>query len=240
MKDARRFARFARRICDEYVALGGRGAVGGVRFLYGPASSLNYPNGVVLLGINPGGEEDLSDRLSTAQTGYYSEIWTDGDYRSRVCNFMEKCFSLAGIVNWKAAWDRCVTSNLIPFRSTSLSKLTSQAHCVTFGRQLWGDIFAEIEPRAIIAFGGEPRRSVLKILGETGANPRLLRRYEARSPAGLFAFDCVHGEGRALLIPHYAYGHGVRLPNEIQQMASDLAPYLKPGITQVGKIALQH
>lgn len=163
-RDPQRFTRFSRRICAEYLSLKTAGAVGGVRFLYGPALSLNDPNGVVLLGINPGGEVDLSDRLCSSHTGYYSELWTTSDYRTQVCDFMKTCFGLAGAADWKSAWDRCLTSNLIPFRSPSLAELENRPRSREFSRALWRDIFAEIEPKTIIAFGKPPGDAVYAIL----------------------------------------------------------------------------
>ncbi len=225
-KDPRRFTRFSRRICDEYLTLQAAGTVGGVRFLYGPASSLNDPNGVVLLGINPGGEVNLCDRLCTARTGYYSEVWTSSDYRTRVCDFMESAFTLAGATDWRSAWDRCVTSNLIPFRSPSFARLANSRRSRVFSRELWRDIFVEIEPKTIIAFGKPPSAAIYAILKGTGANLKCVRTYKARGAATLLAFDGARGEGRALLVPHYAYGYGVRLQSEVQAMAEDLAPYL--------------
>lgn len=202
----------------------------GVRFLYGPRESLNVPNGNVILGINPGGEQDLSDRLWTAKTAYYSETWTSSDYQLFVRVFMQSVFTFGGSSNWQLSWDRSVTSNLFPFRSRGVSDLSSAelSSFIKFGRGLWKDIFQEIRPRLIVTFGGPTRDAMLFIANQLCWSTELLRSYPANqrnTSAELFAFSGPVGEGRMLLAPHYAHGHGARGADVLREMALDIAPF---------------
>lgn len=229
--DNSRFKRFAQRIKAEHAALESTsGTKIGFRFLYGPIATLNDPNGNVVLGINPGPEADLTNRLYVPQTAYYSEDWNDSEYQSHVRAFMQAAWSFAAIDNWRKAWDESLTANLIPFRSRGFAELQEARRCVKFGCELWRDIFAEIGPRAIIAFGGPPATAILELLHDSGWRPSLLQTYPAKQPktkAELYSFDGPRGEGRALLAPHYARGHGVRRPDLLRAMAAAIAPFLR-------------
>lgn len=202
-----------------------------LRFLYGPRETLNSPNGNVILGINPGGEEDMSDRLWTPKTAYYSETWTNSEYQLFVRSFVQSTFRLAGSADWKASWDRSLTSNLFPFRSRGTSDLNSAdlAAFVAFGRELWQDIFREIQPTLIVAFGALPRDALLAAMRTLKWQVSFMKSYpanQANTKADLYSFKTRVKEGRILLAPHYARGHGVRDPQHLRAMAQDIAPFV--------------
>lgn len=231
--DDTRYDRFADRIRlmrQQTIAAGE--AINGVRFLYGPRESLNYPNGNVVLGINPGGEQDESDRWWTPRTAYLSEVWTNGDYQYHVRTFMRVALTIAGATDWEATWDASLTSNLFPFRSRGVSDIPSlqRNRFFKFGEQMWRDVFAEIRPRAIVAFGKPTRDAVLSIFESLHYRVDLLQSFPTNKPgstAELYAFHGGQIEGRALLAPHYARGHGVRQPGTLRQMAEQIAPFLR-------------
>lgn len=227
-----RYDRYVAKIQEVYEAQKAAGnARSGLRFLYGPRESLNNPNGNVILGINPGGEEDISDRLWTATTAYYSETWTKSEYQMFVRSFMQSAFHLAGATDWQQSWDRSLTSNLFPFRSRGTGDLSSSeiSTFVLFGQKLWKDIFQEIHPRLIVTFGAPTRGAMLSITHVLGWRPTSIRSYPANKPntkAELFSFVGPSGEGRMLLAPHYARGYGVREPKDLRAMANDIAPFV--------------
>lgn len=137
------------------------------RGLYGPRRSLDCPNGIVILGINPGGEVDEADKAETPRTAYLYEAWTNSDYRDQVVRVVSAWLAAGGARDCGGAWDDCVTSNLVPFRSRNFSKLSRRRECRQFARKALdrcagrnssqgSDWFWPADPRRTCSHPGRP------------------------------------------------------------------------------------
>lgn len=157
------------RISKAYADLGYRL---GWRFIYGPASTLTCPNGIMLMGTNPGGDQYSVDPTVEAGNAYLVERWSsDGtNLQAQVFRFFEVIArsSLGRGTTAREQLNTSLTTNFCPFRSPTWALLPDRPKAVAFSRQLWSDLLGEITPKLLICMGAPPfpyLESVLRGLG---------------------------------------------------------------------------
>jgi len=136
-------------------------AITGYRFLYSARETFTKNNGLMLAGLNPGNEADLSDRnyASDGRNAYRTEAWTGKRFQPEMVRFMTELFGELDVTqqDLEKCFDQTLTSNWIPFRAGRFSKLCpeTQAELRRFATQLWTWALPETGVRAIICCGQE-------------------------------------------------------------------------------------
>ncbi len=145
----------------------------GWRFLYGPPSSLLCPNGVMLVGINPG--ETFSVRASVEPgNAYLVEHWSrDGtNLQAQVLQLFEVFARYIGRGrSGRELLDETLTTNFCPFRSPTWAQLSRKREAVNFSRQFWANLVPRINARLIISMGRLPFRQFQRVLTTFASGP---------------------------------------------------------------------
>lgn len=135
------------RIESEYRA-GGYGR--GWRFLYNGSSTLACPNGVIFLGLHPGGTEADFERdgfaVPEAECAWLDEAWAQTPKNSRLPKVFEEL---------EIDLRSTLAANFIPFRSPRLQLLPNKQRAIEFCKELWQDIVGNVKPRLILTMGRE-------------------------------------------------------------------------------------
>jgi|GEM_PF-5328781 len=135
--------------------------ISGYRFLYSSKESFSVNCGLMLAGINPGHEDDMSDRGFTAdgRNAYRTEAWKGPKFQPQMVHFMRALFRDLRVpdVEFEKYFDSTLTSNLTPFRSRRFKNLSpeSQQRAITFGVTLWSTVLPDLGIRAIICCGDD-------------------------------------------------------------------------------------
>src|ERR1700676_30061 len=100
-------------------------AVLGCRFLYSPEETLTTNNGLLLAGMNPGIEANMSDRPYPAdgRNAYLTEDWGLSPFRPRMVSFMTGLFEKFGLEDVETAFNQPLTSTFLPFRTARFADL---------------------------------------------------------------------------------------------------------------------
>lgn len=122
----------------------------GWRFLYGPKSTLKTNNGMLILGLNPGGSEFQIIASVESGNAYLREI---EEWPTQLQNQMRLLFEQIDKNNWRSFLNKTLTSNFIPFRSPDFQSLPDKNYCLNFSENLWGKILQEIILKTIICIG---------------------------------------------------------------------------------------
>ncbi len=162
--------------CSELKGLS-RGVIG-CRFLYSPPSTFTNNNQLLIAGMNPGREVDMSDRAYPRKdcNAYLWETWTrNRDYQDRVCNFVKRLTLALGESNWQQFFNNTVTSNFLPFRSESDAALgQARQPARIFAQKLWLRLIPQLGIRTVVCFGGPARDGFTPVLVKLGLGDRLL------------------------------------------------------------------
>lgn len=158
----------------------------GCRFLYSPKATFLSSNGLLIAGMNPGKERDMSDRPYPARdhNAYLWETWAgSADYQSRVRDFVQRLAIEAGEPDWKAFFDRTLTSNFLPFRSESDSTLgMARRSAKAFSHGLWSELLPHLGVRMVVAFGSPAGAGFARVISNMpeSQRPSLLRLQHSR------------------------------------------------------------
>ena len=146
-------------------------------FLYTPYSTFSCPNGLMFLGLNPGGGE--SDCKGTVEKGnaYVHQDWGKGNglvLQKQVRGFFDLlakyyCETPTSGID---LLEETLTSNFCPFPSSSWAKLGQQKEVKEYSIKLWMMVLSEVMPRIIICMGDDSYRGIKDVLrdifGEDG------------------------------------------------------------------------
>jgi len=156
------------KIDRKYIEIKELGCAYGWRFLYTPKDTLMYPNGLMFLGLNPGGHGSAENTVESVENGnaYRVEYWKDQS--KKLLNPLQKqvqaFFDLLAQSRLgerashdsKRLMDETLTSNFCPFRSPSWAKFRpkeARDAAVAFSTDLWTEIIPKIKPRLILCMG---------------------------------------------------------------------------------------
>lgn len=140
----------------------------GWRFLYTPASTLDCPNGTMLVGLNPGGDECEITPSVEEGNAYLVESWPgDGAIlQNQVQQFFGVLYR-AGTVpgsSPREALNETLTTNYCPFRAPTWNELSQKKDAKRFSDQFWRWLLPKIEPGLILCMGRKPYRLFQDIL----------------------------------------------------------------------------
>lgn len=140
----------------------------GWSFLYTPASTLDCPNGTMLVGLNPGGDQHRIVPSVEEGNAYLVESWP-GDGAS-LQDQVQQFFAVlhrAGAVpgdTAREALSETLTSNYCPFRAPTWNELPQKKDVKKFSDQFWRWLLPEIEPSLVLCMGRKPYRLFQDIL----------------------------------------------------------------------------
>jgi hypothetical protein len=127
----------------------------GRRFLYSSKRSFEENNGLLILGLNPGGSDDsnASNEQWSSERGnaYLVEDWSSA-IQGKVVSLFQSIESKTGMAS---LLERSITSNLIPFRSPQWDQLPNQEAAIEFSRDLWFQLINELKPKVILTLGSK-------------------------------------------------------------------------------------
>jgi hypothetical protein len=129
----------------------------GWRLLYSPEAVLRGAR-VVFVGLNPGGNIRPKDHAEFAMaqgSAYKLENWKSDRLQRQVLALFEKIGESPETV---------LAGNLVPFRSPSWKALPDKKRALAFGKSIWKDILAEVQPQIVIGMGGEAFTALKDIL----------------------------------------------------------------------------
>jgi hypothetical protein len=138
----------------------------GWRFLTCSAANLSPKTEVLFITLNPGGSIARPDHPAASceqGSAYLVESWSGAaPGQSKLQRQVQAMFEFIDV-----DMNSVLSGQLVPFRSPSWADLPRQDECLAFGRSLWGEIIAHVQPSLIIAMGkGQLRPVIRDILGE--------------------------------------------------------------------------
>lgn len=145
----------------------------GWRFLYGLKQELANNNGILVLGLNPGGETDTRVAHHPDGNVYIDPQW-DGEGTRWARQVHHLCRTIHGARgqsnDWKPFMDRLPVSNLVPFRAPEFEAIEPRRAIIEFGRSLWERWLEILGPDIVVALGiglanPSPYRSLRRIWG---------------------------------------------------------------------------
>jgi hypothetical protein len=154
------------KIDREYIKIKELGCAYGWRFLYTPANTLMRPNGLMFLGLNPGGCGSSVVRTVEEGNAYRVEYWKNEPKKlpNSLQNQVRAFFQLLAQSqlgerashDCKRLMDETLTSNFCPFRSPSWTEFRpkkARVAAIDFSIMLWAEIIPEVRPRVIFCMG---------------------------------------------------------------------------------------
>lgn len=148
----------------------------GWSFLYTSRATIECPNGLMFVGLNPGGADAMGSAHPSSEEGnaYRIESWANGA-KNALQHEVEALFEairltplVSGAPTLEQIFDQTLTANLCPFRSASWNQLRERDAAIRFSKDLWQDLIAKTRPRVIFAMGASAYwgfASVLEGLG---------------------------------------------------------------------------
>ena len=170
-----------------------RGDTLGWRWLYSPRQTLSTAR-VALVGLNPSGGSHKPPIASCDDgNAYANESWSG--LPPGHAKLQRQVLSLFSCLD--VSPDEVLTGNLVPFRSRSWEALAKRPSAVTFGQQLWRQVFAEHTPELVITMGNTARDALVEVLDARD------RKYVTVNWGGLVGTRWVlPGGGRLVGLPH--------------------------------------
>jgi len=139
------------------------------RFLYTPKSTLLDNNGLVIMGLNPGGTADEPIPSVESGNAFLTEEW-GSLFQAKTVKFMRGIALTTGL-DFESMMNNSLTSNAVPFRSSNFQSLENKWEAFKFARNLWLPILSEQPPKLVICLGNGREWSsytlVRKIIGCT-------------------------------------------------------------------------
>jgi hypothetical protein len=144
----------------------------GCRFLYSARSTFTKNTGILIAGINPGGQVDMRDRPYPEDgiNSYLSEDWGRSPYQGRMVRFMRNLYGHYGIADPDEAINSTLTSNFSPFRSPQWNAISSDVRrqARTFSTNLWKRILPLSGVRVVISGGDVATDGFSKVCYDLG------------------------------------------------------------------------
>jgi hypothetical protein len=138
----------------------------GWRFLYTPARTLAPGAPLLVVGLNPGGDEDPGRPQLSVETGnaYRVEPWgANGQLNPlqlQVCALYERLAEYLPDCDRDTLMDISLSANFCPFRSPSWAALPSKRESVAFSQDLWSRVLDTTIPPALICLTDLPARYI--------------------------------------------------------------------------------
>jgi hypothetical protein len=173
----------------------------GWRFLYTSQVTFTENNGLLILGLNPGGDPKIyQDPIPSKETGnaYITEKW-----KSRLqskFNVLMREVAAKTDFDYDALMHYSCTSNLLPFRSKRWSDLQDIPEILDFGRYIWSKALMHIRPTSIICIGKTATESMLSLYRPNCDSYEVITAKKGRQSVILYAIDDV----KIIQIPHLA------------------------------------
>jgi hypothetical protein len=137
----------------------------GWRLLYSPEAVLEGAK-VAFIGLNPGGScrpPDHAEFAMESGSAYTAEHWTGGPPgESKLQRQVLALFERIG-----EQPEAVLAGNLVPFRSPTWKSLPDRERALAFGKGLWRDILAKVNPQLVIGMGHQTVTALRDILGVT-------------------------------------------------------------------------
>lgn len=140
------------------------------RFSYGLKETFYDNNGILLIGLNPGGgQESRTDILPSFEEGnaYIFEEWGYAPGKNPLQKQVVTLFTeIADKINSDHVelMNNSFTSNIIPFRSPNLETLPHKKEVVHFSTNMWHELSNIVNPNLIITIGNSSSCSAYSIL----------------------------------------------------------------------------
>jgi len=187
----------------------------GWRFLSVSKSVLNGPVKVVLVTINPAGNEIPPDHpWPSCENGvsYVVERWGNAlPGQSKLQIQVQKLFEmLRGPLNYKGSYmdlmSQSLISHFIPFRSPRFGQLARQDESIEFGHALWKKILPVVHPQLIICLGRDVQEQIRSLI-QSELSGKLVKSDSFPTGWGnynaeLDIFKNSEGNIRLLYLPH--------------------------------------
>lgn len=143
----------------------------GWHFLYSPFLTFSCPNGLMFLGLNPGGGE--SDCKGSVERGndYVHGNWGKGNGLV-LQKQVQRLFDLFAESYCETPpsgidlLEETLTSNFCPFPSSSWAKLGQQKEAIEYSKKLWKMVLSVVMPRIIICMGDVSYHGIRDVLRE--------------------------------------------------------------------------
>jgi hypothetical protein len=132
----------------------------GWRLLYSPQRVLCGAR-VAFIGFNPGGHtiDPSHGEFSTeAGSAYRKEVENWGANSS----LQDQVIALFNRLD--VAPEDVLSGNLVPFRSPSERSLRGTSEAISFGKNLWKEIFAKVRPSIVISMGESANSEISRLL----------------------------------------------------------------------------
>lgn len=144
----------------------------GWRFLYSPAATIKHGNGLVFLGVNPGGDKYAVRETQEEGNSYLVEKWGRGGtlLQGQVRGLFD-AFAAAGLGSAGSGEElltATLTSNFCPYRSPTWKALPQKEGAKRVSRELWKTVFGAVRPRLVLCMGKIPFQQVSTILRDAG------------------------------------------------------------------------
>lgn len=147
----------------------------GWRFLYTTAATLACSNGLLFLGLNPGGDgregypANVCNALDHGNAYYTEKNWDakgENALQKQVKLFFELLAKSPLGKNRSSTqlMDETLTSNFCPFRSPSWKVLPRREEAVSFSTQFWTELLPQTKPRVILCMAGMTYSSIGSLL----------------------------------------------------------------------------
>jgi hypothetical protein len=173
----------------------------GWRFLYTPQQTLTQNNGLLILGLNPGGDPHEYDPIESVEEGnaFLVEDW-NSNFQKKVGQLMMRVAEAIDI-DFEDLMNHSCTSNLIPFRSKNWESLHRKDMLLIFAKHFWSIALLEIKPKVILCMG-ENVSKVIRDLYYPGCETfEIETEKEGRQRVTLTKID----EVNIITIPHLAH-----------------------------------
>lgn len=180
----------------------------GWRFLHGPKSSLKQSNGLITLGLNPGGEEETTEPHRPEGNIYRDPEWSgDGPVYARQVHALFRLIhrNIETPLDPGPFMDHTVTSNLVPFRAPGFDQIEPRQAVLQFGRSLWRQWLEVLSPDVILAIGnGESNPSPFRALKRIMSENRSLENVDHHTVWSNYSIKTCHSNrGETIIgLPH--------------------------------------
>jgi hypothetical protein len=135
----------------------------GYRFLYCPRERLLQHNGILVLGLNPGGTKYEISLEVPEGLAYKVEGWGEGKYSPGESPIQAQILLLLSRLS--DAPEECVASNLVFFRSQSWQELFNEKQSVKVCCDIWKDLLKDISGIHTIIYIGKKTFDYAKVNG---------------------------------------------------------------------------
>jgi hypothetical protein len=189
----------------------------GHAFLYCSQANLWDHNGVLLLGLNPGGKKAGSRFESADGLAYRVQKW--GKHEVGTAPVQEQVMTLLSAVT--ADPERTLCSNVVFYRSPTWAALRQRPEAVEFCAGLWAEILEAVPPFGLRIFIGKRTHDVMADWVEHLSAPDFTDEIPLWA-GGRVLVDRAEGRPTTIVLPHLSRWKFIREGNEAFEQLVDL------------------